>query len=143
MTNDSDEPITLDLANFRFDTELITQIVPRETTQAFLAARFVYDKPLPLYGSTMAVYVDGVYAGTSEMPTALPQSEVVLPMGQDRRVEVTVESQGGLAGKEGIVSKRKTEATDYLFEISNRRASASNVEVMDRYPIARNKAIEV
>ncbi len=143
VTNDADEPVTVELAKFNFDTELVTQVVPRESTQAFLAARFIYNQSVPLFGSSMAVFVDGVYAGESEMPSALPQSEVVLPMGQDRRVEVHSQSQGGADGNAGIISKRKTETTDYLFEIINRRDSASHIEVQDLYPVARNKSIEV
>jgi uncharacterized protein (TIGR02231 family) len=143
LSNDSDEGVTIDLASFSFDAELVTQVVPRESTQAFLAARFVYDRTLPLYGSAMTVFVDGAFAGNTEMPTALPQAEVVLPMGQDRRVEVSAQTQGGQDSRGGIINKRKTEATDYVFEITNRRAAPSYVEVMDRYPVARNKSVDV
>lgn len=143
VKNDSDEAVTLDLANFAFDVQLVTQVVPRESTQAFLAARFTYDKTLPLYGSDMTVFVDGAFAGYTQMPTALPQAEVVLPMGQDRRIVVSANSQGGKDGNGGIINKRRTEATDYLFEITNRRAVPSIVEVMDLYPVSRNKAIKV
>lgn len=143
VANNADNAVTVDLARFDFDTELVTQIVPRESTKAFLAARFTYDKSVPLYGSDMAVYVDGVYAGSTMMPTALPQSEILLPMGQDRRIDVKSVSQGDATGKDGIVRKQRTETTDYVFEITNRRDSASYVEVMDRYPVARDDDIEV
>jgi uncharacterized protein (TIGR02231 family) len=143
ISNDSDDAVTVDLSSDSFDAELVTQVVPRRSTQAYLAARFDYDKSLPLNGGRMAVFVDGVFAGNTQMPTALPKSEVVLPMGQDRRVEVKSETQGGQVGEEGIVSKRKTETTDYVFEVTNRRASPSYVEVMDLYPVARNEDIEV
>jgi uncharacterized protein (TIGR02231 family) len=143
LTNDSDEGVTIDLASFNFVAELVTQVVPRESTQAFLAARFVYDKSLPLYGSEMTVFVDGAFAGNTTMPTALPQAELVLPMGQDRRIAVNAQTQGGEDRRDGIINKRKTEATDYVFEITNRRAAPSYVEVMDRYPVSRNKAVEI
>lgn len=143
VPNDSDEAVTLDLASFRFDTELVTRIVPRASTQAFLTARFTYNESVPLYRSDMRVFVDGVFAGFSEMPTALPKAEVLLPMGQDRRVEVKAESQGGEDGSGGIISRRKTEVTDYVFEITNRRDRPSIVEVLDRIPVARNREIDV
>lgn len=91
----------------------------------------------------MTVFVDGAFAGNTEMPTAMPQAEVVLPMGQDRRIEVNAQTQGGQDRRDGIISKRKTEATDYVFEITNRRTAPSYVEVMDLYPVSRNKAVEV
>ena len=143
VSNDSDDDVILDLANYRFDADLVTEVVPRSSTQAFLTARFIDDRSVPLYGSQMSVYVDGAYAGVSDMPTALPQAEIVLPMGQDRRIGVTAETQGGADGEGGLVSRRKTETTDYLFEITNRRATPSYVEVRDLYPVARNKDIDV
>lgn len=143
VPNDSDDGVSLDLQRFSFATELVTQVVPRESTQAFLAARFTYDRNTPLYGSEMRVFVDGAFAGLSEMPTALPLAEVVLPMGQDRRVEVKAETQGGEGGTSGIIGRRKTEVTDYVFEITNRRDKPSLVEVLDRIPVARNRDIDV
>lgn len=143
VANDADDDQLFDLSRYRFNTRLITQIVPRQSTGAFLAARFTYDQAVPLYGSDMRVYVDGVYAGASQLPTALPQAEVTLPMGQDRRVEVKVTNQGGQRGEQGIIGKRKTEVTDYQFDITNRRNRTTDVEVFDRYPVARNKSIDV
>lgn len=143
VSNDSDEAITLDLARFNFSADMVTVVVPRESEEAFLTARFVYDEALPLYGSNMTVFVDGAFAGYSEMPTALPGSQLELPMGQDRRIEVSAKTQGDARGREGIISKRKTESTDYIFELTNRRSSPSYVEVRDLYPVARNKDIDV
>jgi len=143
VLNDADEAVTLELAQYGFDTTLVTQVVPRRSTEAFLVARFRYDENEPLFASRMAVYVDSVFAGYTQMPTALPQSEVSLPMGQDRRIAVKVESQGGEGGESGIISRRKVEATDYLFEITNRRQAPSLVEVLDLIPVARNSDIEV
>ena len=141
--NDTDEAVTLDLARYAFDTTLVTQVVPRRSMEAFLAARFTYDQNVPLFASRMTVYVDGTFAGYTEMPTALPNAEVSLPMGQDRRIEVKSESQGGEGGKSGLISKRKTEVTDFIFEITNRRSEDSYVEVLDLVPVARNRDIEV
>lgn len=143
IENDSDDAVTVDLARYAFDTQLVTQVVPRESTQAFLAARFQYDQAEPLYGSSMTVFVDGSFVGNSDMPTALPQTEVLLPMGPDRRIEVKAQDLGGGDADKGIIRKRKTETTDFLFEINNRRQASTDIEILDRIPVARNKAIEV
>ncbi|MEM7276514.1 MAG: DUF4139 domain-containing protein [Pseudomonadota bacterium] len=143
VTNDSEEAVTQDLASYNFETTLVTKVVPRESEQAFLTARFTYDQKLPLYSSNMTVFVDGVFAGNSMMPTALPQAEVELPMGQDRRIEVNAVALGDTSGDKGIVRKRRTEATDYIFTLTNRRATSSTVEVHDLYPVSRDKAIDV
>ncbi|ANO51161.1 mucoidy inhibitor MuiA family protein [Woeseia oceani] len=143
VSNNSDETQSFDVTAFDTAVKLVTRIVPRNGDQAYLAARFLYDGSVPLYESGLRVYVDGAYAGASTMPTALPQTEVTVPMGQDRRVEVKVVDQGDVTGRGGIVSRRKTETTNYIFEIANRRQSETLVEVVDRYPVPRNKDIEV
>jgi uncharacterized protein (TIGR02231 family) len=143
VPNKSSDDLSFDLSRDGIDVELVTQVVPRESTEAFLAARFTYQQDLPMYAGDMRVFVDGVYVGISEMPSVLPQAEVTLPMGQDRRVLVSSRSQVGQQGKAGLISKRITESVDYLFEVTNRRAAETLVEVFDRYPVARNKAIEI
>ena len=143
VSNASDESQSFDVNTFNTGVNLVSRIVPRNGDQAYLAARFVYEGNVPLYASDLRVYVDGAYAGVSTMPTALPQAEVTVPMGRDRRVEVSVVDQGDVTGRGGIVSRKKTETTNYLFEIVNRRQSPTLVEVVDRYPVPRNKDIEV
>lgn len=143
LSNESDETQRFDLARYNFNTQLVTQIVPRESTLAFLGARFTYENEEPLYSNGMQVFVDGTFVGTTTMPTALPGAEIVLPMGQDRRVEVRVVDRGGEVGDRGIVGRRNEETTSLLFEVTNRRRSATEVEVFDRYPVARNEDIKV
>jgi len=143
VPNDADEQSTFDLIEMAFDTELITRIVPRESSTAFLVAKFVYDQSLPLYGNNLLVYVDQVYVGETWLPTALPQDEIVLPVGQDRRVELSVRNLGGKKDETGFIGRRKQELTAHLFEVINRRATDTLVEVFDRYPTAVHDDIEV
>ncbi|MDZ7644891.1 MAG: hypothetical protein U5K76_12155 [Woeseiaceae bacterium] len=99
--------------------------MPRRSEQAFLAARFTYDRNVPLNASTMRVYVDGAYAGVTQMPDTLPQADITMPMGEDDRVEVRVTDQGVERGQEGIIGRSNVESTHYLFEVTNRRPSAT------------------
>jgi len=143
VANNADDSQALDLDSIDFEVGLVTRIMPRRSEQAYLAARFDYDHNLPLYGSTLNAYVDGAYAGKATMPTLLPKAEVTLPMGDDRRVDVKRVDRGAARGQQGLISRRNTETTDYLFEITNRRRSETVVEVIDLYPVARNDDITV
>lgn len=137
------DPTIVDLVQFEFDTTLLTQIVPRTSDNAFLVARFKYDQSLPLFASIMKIYVDGDYTGTTEIAAALSGEELSLPMGQDRRVDVRVEDQGGQRRVTGFIGKTKREVADYLFTITNRRSSPTQVEVFDQFPVAVDKTIDV
>ncbi|XOV83141.1 MAG: mucoidy inhibitor MuiA family protein [bacterium] len=143
LANRTDDAQSFELAEFATTAELVTQIVPRFSSDAFLTAQFTYTDQLPLYASNMMVYVDQVYVGETYLPTTLTGAEVTLPMGQDRRVDVVVTDQGGSSGESGFIGRQKTELTDKLFEITNRRGSDTRIEVFDRYPVAANDDIEV
>ena len=125
------------------DTELVTRVVPRQSLDAFLTAQFTYGADVPLYASALQIYVDRVFVGESWMPTALPGQEMVLPMGQDRQVEFSLQDQGGEKGEGGFIGRTKTERTDLIFEVTNRRRSPTTVEVIDILPVAVNKDIDV
>jgi len=143
VTNNNSDTDTYDLEKFSFPTKLVTQIVPRKSTKAFLGARFTNSGKLPLQGNKMTVFVDGVLIGSTQMPTILPGAEVTLPMGQDRRVEVVVADQGGEGGNSGVIAKQQTKVTDLIYQITNRRSADTLVEVKDAYPVSRDKAIKV
>jgi len=143
VSNDNDQAQRYDLTTFEFDTTLVTQISPMQSTQAFLSARLIHQGRNPIYGDQMLVFVDGVLMGLAEMPTILPGAEVSLPMGVDRRIEVSVDDLGGQGGDKGIVKKQTSEVTNLRFEVINRRSSSAAVEVTAVYPVSKNKALKI
>lgn len=141
--NSADEAQSVPLAEYHVDVLLATRITPREDARAYLTARYTHDAQTPLFGGSMRVFVDGAFAGLTQFPELLPGTEVVLPMGPDRQIEVTVIDRGGEKGREGFLTARNTELTDFLFEIVNRHSRATKVEVIDYYPVPRDERIEV
>ena len=134
---------TFEISSQRFVAELITRVVPRISQTAYLMAKFVYDAELPLAANRTLVYVDQVFVGESWMPAALPQDELTLPLGQDRRVAVTVRDEGGRKGQQGLIGRRQQDLTAYRFTVTNRHRSANVIEVLDYYPTAVDAEIRV
>ncbi len=143
ISNSADQAHTVPLAEYRHRAALVTRITPRQSAEAFLTARISNESHLPLAAGTMRVFIDGAYVGRSSFPELLPGSETLLPMGPDRRIDVLAIDQGGEKGSQGILSSRTTELTDFLFEIVNRHATATDIEVLDYYPVSRDERIEV
>lgn len=132
-----------DLKKFSFDTELVTRIAPVISTQAFLTANFTYNEKAPLFGEEMTVFVDGTLMGTAEMPDLLPGSEVYLPMGQDKRIDVTVVDQAAKNKKSGVFKRQQVDAIDLTFSIVNRRSVDNKVEVVAVYPVSKDQKVKV
>ncbi|MFK7955339.1 MAG: DUF4139 domain-containing protein, partial [Lysobacterales bacterium] len=123
--------------------ELVTRIVPRQSSSAFLTARFTYTGESRLSSGELRIYVDGRYGGITRISAMNRNAEVVLPMGVDPSIQMTSTNQGGEKGSKGLLGKRQQETTDYLFSITNRRASAALIEVLDRIPVAVDRSVKV
>ena len=143
VVNSADESQNVPLSEYRVGVSLVTRTTPRKNARAYLTAKFTHDSPTPLFGGPMRVFVDGAFSGRTELPELLPGTEAVLPMGPDRQVEVIAIDQGGEKGREGFLTSRNTELTDFLFEVVNRHSRETTVEVVDYYPVARDERIEV
>ena len=143
IPNLADQSQSVPLAEYREDVSLVTRATPRQDARAYLTARYTHDSETPLFAGPMHVFVDGAFMGQTRLPELLSGTEAALPMGPDRQVEVIVTDQGGEKGREGFLTARNTRLTDYLFEIVNRHSRATEVEVLDYYPVPRDERIEV
>ena len=143
ISNGADQSQGVPLAEYRASVALVTRTTPRRDARAYLTARFTHDSETALFGGPMRIFVDGAFAGLAGLPELLPGTEAVLPMGPDRQVEVLAIDQGGEKGREGFLTTRNTELTDFLFEIVNRHSRATEIEVIDYYPVPRDERIEV
>lgn len=143
VANDADQAREVPLANFRYAAELGSRIAPRQNPQAFVTARVTHENETPLFAGDMRVFLDGSFTGLARLPTLLPDTEAVLPMGPDRKVEVAVIDRGGERGREGLLSARNTQLIDFLFEMTNRHSRPVRMEVIDYYPVPRDERIEV
>ncbi len=143
VINSTDQAQAVPLGEYRLGVSLVTRVTPRQDARAYLTARFTHDGETPLFAGPMRVFVDGTFAGVSDLPDLLSQSEATLPMGPDRQLEVTVVDQGGEKGRAGLLNARNTQLTDFLFDIANRHAREIDLEVVDFYPVPRDERIEV
>lgn len=143
VTNDRSDDQSFELDELQTELDFISRVYPGHSSTAFLVGRFTYAGEAPLSASDMAVYLDNTFVGKSFMPGALPQAEITLPLGQDRRLDVRLQDLAGSVGEGGVISRRNEKVTSKLFEITNRRSQSALVEVIDRVPVAVHEDIDV
>ena len=143
IPNAADQTQTVPLTEYRRPVALVTRTTPRQDPRAYLTAAYTHESETALFGGPMRVFVDGAFTGLTELGELLPGAEAALPLGPDPQIKVRAIDQGGEKGREGFRGNRKTELTDYLFEIVNRASRATTVEVIDYYPVSRDEKIEV
>ncbi|MEM1091142.1 MAG: mucoidy inhibitor MuiA family protein [Pseudomonadota bacterium] len=141
--NRRDDSSVFELTRFEVEPKLITTVVPRSSLTAFLTARFVYTGPARLAGGDLRIFVDGRYSGVTRISALNRNADVVLPMGVDPSIELKVNDQFGASRDQGLLGKRRQESTDYLFTLVNRRDGESQVEVLDRIPVAVDRSVKV
>ena len=143
VSNISQDEQIFDLTAHSVAVDLLTQIVPSLSNEAFLIAKFRHQQDEPLYANALSIFVDGTFVGETEIENVLPGMEVELPMGRDRGTSVQVRHQGNDKDVRGIVGRRSHQRSYVIFELGNQRNSAKTVEVLGRLPVPEDDSIKV
>jgi uncharacterized protein (TIGR02231 family) len=126
-----------------FTVDLVARIVPRESNDAFLEARFKYDEQTPLLGGKMQVIRDGAFVGDTAVQTLLPGKDVRLPLGTDDRIRLVSRDEPGKSGERGVIGKKQVQELRRRFEVTSFHAEPVSVEIVDRMPVPRDGDIKV
>jgi uncharacterized protein (TIGR02231 family) len=131
------------LAEQSFTVDLVARIVPRQSNEAFLEARFRYDAETPLLGGKMQVIRDGAFVGEANVATLLPGNDIRLPLGTDDRIKLMSRDEPGKSGERGMIGKKQLRDFRRRFEVTSFHASDVAVELLDRQPVSRDGDIKV
>jgi uncharacterized protein (TIGR02231 family) len=126
-----------------FTVELMARIVPRQSNDAFLEARFKYDAQTPLLGGKMQVIRDGAFVGDTDVQTLLPGKDVRLPLGTDDRIRLVSRDEPGKSGERGVIGKKQVQDLRRRFEVTSFHTESVSVEIVDRLPVPRDADIKV
>lgn len=120
------------------------RVVPRVSTEAFLEAEALHPGPWPLLAGPVKSFVGKDYVGTSPLREDIsPNQRFNLAMGVDRSMQVKRTrlsknvGEGGLIGRHGFAEYR------YEITITNFKAAAQPVTVIEPVPQATQDVIKV
>lgn len=122
---------------------LSVRTTPKVDAKAFLYAKLVAPKVAPLMRGKVALFRDGTFTGTGQLPLLSPGEEHELGFGTDDAVRVKYSVVEDKRGETGLISSLRTESRFYKVTLKNLHERTIQVTVLDQLPVSQNQDIKV
>jgi hypothetical protein len=118
------------------------QVWPRIQTDVFLMARIEDWGELQLLSGPVNVYFKGVFSGESEVNARSVKDTLEVPLGRDEQIFVERKLDETRSAEKTFSNKIKNEM-HWGIKIRNNKTHPVQLEVIDQYPLAESRHIEV
>lgn len=120
------------------EATMAVRAVPRLDPRGFLEARFPHPAPAPTLPGRAALYLDGVFVGSTALPLLRPQEEVRLAFGADDRIRIAYAPQAQRRGTEGslLTGRTATRGAEALITLKSFHRRPMEVTVLDQVPVS-------
>jgi uncharacterized protein (TIGR02231 family) len=134
----------LHIAAETVEPKLIVRTVPRLDSTAYLYTRLTVPKTsAPVLAGQVALFRDGVFAGTGKFPQLAPGEEYELGFGADDRVKVKRVVLEQKSGEVGTFSTSFLDERRYAIAVKNLHTRPVQLQVIDRSPVSAQSDIKV
>lgn len=125
------------------EPSLVVRTVPKDDPKAYLYAKLVLPKGLPVVPGAVSLFRDGTFVGTGQLPVLSPGEDHELGFGVDDSVRVRHAVVEDKRGQSGLISSSKTDTRDYRITVKNMHERALDLVVYDQIPASQNQEIKV
>lgn len=114
---------------------------PKESAAAFLHATFTHDSAAPYLPGRVALYRDGIFVGTGELPLLPSGEEHDMGFGTDDAIKVTRVSLRRARGETGIITSSNVDEQHYKITLTNLHDRPMPLLVLDQMPYSEDEKI--
>ncbi len=132
------------ISEFEPSVDLLVQIRPQFSTDAYLVSKIKLQSDTPLLPGRVSLFRDGAFIGQVKIAHMIrPNEEAELSFGIDdgvvvkRNIVKDQSSESGLISKDSVVEKR------YITEIQNLHKDTIQIEVAEMLPASKDQSIRV
>jgi uncharacterized protein (TIGR02231 family) len=123
---------------------LLVRTVPRLDSTAYLYTRLTVPKTsAPVLAGQVALFRDGVFAGTGKFPQLSPGEDYELGFGADDRVKVKRVVLEQKSGETGTFSTSFLDERRYAIAVKNLHTRPVQLQIVDRAPVSAQSDIKV
>jgi uncharacterized protein (TIGR02231 family) len=134
----------LHIAAETVEPKLLVRTVPRLDSTAYLYTRITVPKTsTPVLAGQVALFRDGVFAGTGKFPQLAPGEEYELGFGADDRVKVKRVVLEQKSGEVGTFSTSFLDERRYAIAVKNLHTRPVQLQLIDRAPVSAQSDIKV
>jgi uncharacterized protein (TIGR02231 family) len=122
---------------------LVVRTVPRLRPQAYLYAKLAAPKTSAYLPGAIALFRDGTFIGTGQLPLLAPGQEQEIGFGADDSVRVRYATVEDKRGETGLISSQQTDTRAFRISVKNLHERAIAISVQDTIPTSRQQDIKV
>lgn len=116
--------------------------VPALNLNAYLVAKVKDFNQYQLSPAPATVIFENTYVGETQLNPDIEENELLLTLGNDRKVNIKKEKIESLNTKKMLSSKQEQIVT-YDFVIRNNKTKSIEMEVRDRYPLSQDSSVKI
>ena len=123
------------------NSDLVVQIKPQISTEAFLVATTKLVGDLPLLPGQASLFRDGAFIGTTELPLLRPGEETEFGFGIDDQIAVKYNVMKDERGESGVIARDSTRTRQTRATIQNLHNDPVKIAVLQTVPVPRSERI--
>jgi uncharacterized protein (TIGR02231 family) len=127
----------------KIEPQLGIKTVPSEDPKAFLYATLLVPAGTPLLSGPVALFRDGTFVGTGDLPILSPGEKHELGFGADDLIRVKHALVEEKRGETGLISTSRTDVRMFKITVKNLHERPMAVTVLDHMPVSNNADIKV
>jgi uncharacterized protein (TIGR02231 family) len=127
----------------KIEPQLGIKTVPSEDPKAFLYATLLVPAGTPLLSGPVALFRDGTFVGTGDLPILSPGEKHELGFGADDLIRVKHALVEEKRGETGLISTSRTDVRMFKITVKNLHERPMAVTVLDNMPVSNNADIKV
>lgn len=134
--------VRVPLASDRYPVQAYYEATPSLAKTAYLEAKIVNDKPRPILGGPLTIFVGDEFSGDGKLETTGAGGEIELPLGADEdvKVERTIVPN---TETDGVIVREDVTRYRVMMEVANFKKTKIRVGVMEPLPKSHNEDIEI
>jgi uncharacterized protein (TIGR02231 family) len=127
----------------KIEPQLGIKTVPSADPKAFLYATLLVPAGTPLLPGPVALFRDGTFVGTGDLPILSPGEKHELGFGADDLIRVKHALVEEKRGETGLISTSRTDVRMFKITVKNLHERPMAVTVLDHMPVSNNADIKV
>lgn len=131
------------IGSFETENELMVQVKPQISTDAYLVVKTVLKGEAPILPGKVNLFRDGAYIGQTYVQMLRPEDEEELAFGIDDNVTVRRNTLSDNRSESGLISKETAIERVYVTDIQNLHKKPIKIAVLETVPASQDERISV
>ena len=134
----------LQIAELKNEPNLLLQIKPQVSTDAYMLARFTLKGDAPVLPGAVSLFRDGAFIGQGAINEIIrPEEESEISFGIDDAVKIKRDVLKNESSQTGLIAMSRVIERNFVTGIENYHKQDIDIEVLEMVPVSKDKRIVI